>query len=128
MIPDQWKITSLYPIPKPYDWNFSIASTRPIILIECARKIVTKIVGNRLSNIISKHHILKGPNFAGLKNEDTSIPIHVVNGIMEEAKEKKSVLWLIMQDMAKAYDSISLVSLKKALNRIKIPKTIDIVG
>src|SRR4051794_31902766 len=57
IISDQWKIMSLYPIPKPYDWNFSIALTRPIILIEC-----TKIVGNRLiagSSKIGTNFILK---------------------------------------------------------------------
>ena len=37
IIPNQWKITSLYPILKPYDWDYSIASTHPIILIECTR-------------------------------------------------------------------------------------------
>src|SRR5688572_20771769 len=35
IISDQWKVTSLYPILKSYDWNFSITSTRSIILIEC---------------------------------------------------------------------------------------------
>src|ERR1043165_4834600 len=78
-------------------------------------KIVTKIVGNRMSQIISKHNILHGPNYAGLKNEDTSTPIHIINGLMEEAKENKDELWLIFQDMAKAYDSIGLTPLTYAL-------------
>ena len=60
----------------------------------------------------------------GLKNEDTSIPIHVINGVMEEANEHKQELWLIMQDMAKAFDSIGLIPLEFALKRIKIPTNI----
>src|ERR1043165_5055215 len=113
-----------YPIPKLYDWNYSIAATRPIILIECTRKVITKIIGNRLSQIISNHNILRGPNFAGLKDEDTSTPIHIVNGLIEEAKENSEELWLIFQDMAKAYDSIGLIPLKFALKRIKILENI----
>ena len=87
IIPTDWKVTSLYPIPKPTDWNFSLSQTRPIILIECIRKVITKILGSRMSAICSQHNILKGPNFAGLKNESTDTLIHILNGIMEEAIE-----------------------------------------
>lgn len=124
IIPDQWKLTSLYPILKPSDWDYSIAATQPIILIECTRKIITKVVGNRLSDIISKNQILKDPNYAGLKNENTAILIHILNSVMEEAKERNQELWIIMQDMAKAYDSVGLMPLCKALGRIKIPTNI----
>ena len=40
---------------------------------------------------------------------------------MEEAKEKNKELWIMLQDMKKAFDSVSLESLKLALQRIKIP-------
>src|SRR5204862_7965260 len=52
------------------------------------------------------------------------IPIHIINGIMEEAKENRQELWIIMQDMAKAYDSIGLTPLRYALKRIKIPTNV----
>ncbi len=124
LVPLDWKITSLYPIPKPTDWNFSLAHTRPIILIECLRKLIMKILGNRLSDILSKFNVLRGPNFAGLKNESTDIPIHILNGIMEEARDNKQELWIIFQDMAKAFDSVGLIPLAKTLERIKIPNNI----
>jgi hypothetical protein len=56
-----------------------------------------KILGNRLSDIFSKHNVLRvrGPNFAGLKNESTDIPIHILNGIMEETKDNNQELWII---------------------------------
>jgi len=41
--------------------------------------------------------------------------------IIEEAKEKNKELWIMLQDMKKAFDSVSLDSLKLALQRIKIP-------
>ena len=40
---------------------------------------------------------------------------------MEKAKEKNKELWIMLQDIKKAFDSISLESLKLALQRIKIP-------
>jgi hypothetical protein len=65
-IPMKWKIFQLYPIPKMYDWDFNLVRMRPILLIECLRKYAVKIITKCLGNILSKHTILKGPNYAGL--------------------------------------------------------------
>ena len=35
-IPSQWKDATIYPIPKPTDWNCHLKNTRPICLIETA--------------------------------------------------------------------------------------------
>jgi hypothetical protein len=121
MSPLQWKLTSLFPIPKPKDWDYCIANTRPIVLIECVRKLATKIINTRLSTTFTTHNVLRGPNYAGLKGDSTDIPIHTINNIIEDAREKKQELWIAFQDMAKAFDSVGLVSLEKALTRIKVP-------
>src|SRR5436305_2203138 len=84
------------------------------------RKVVTKIIGNRLSNIYSTHNILQGSNYAGLKNEFTDIPIHLLNSIIEEIRDNNDKLWIIFQDMTKAFNSIELMPLNKAMERIKI--------
>ena len=48
--------------------------------------------------------------------------------IAEDAKEKEAELWIVLQDMKKAFDSVSLKMFKKTLERIKIPaKLIDLV-
>ena len=44
---------------------------------------------------------------------------------MEEALENGQEIWLIFQDMAKAFDSVGLVPLKKSLERIKMPENIN---
>ena len=41
--------------------------------------------------------------------------------IIEEAKEKNQELWLMLQDMKKAFDSVSLKMIEKVLERIKVP-------
>ena len=124
----QWKLTSLFPILKPKDWDYNITNTRPILLIECVWKLTVKILNNRLSVIFTEHNILKGPNYAGLKGCSTSIPIHTICNIMEDAREKKKELWIVAQDMAKVFDSVGLTPLRRALQRIKVPtQTIDFV-
>ena len=123
-VPLQWKWSSLYPIPKPKDWNYRISITRPILLIECTRKLMMKIFTTRLSGILQDHNILKGLNFTALKGESTSSPIALLQCIMEDAREKNNELWIVCQDMAKAFDSVGLTPLRFALERLKLPLNI----
>ena len=123
-----WKKSNIYPIPKNKDWSGDLSNTRPIILIETARKILTKILTLRLAAVCKNHEILKGPNFAGLPGESTSEPIHLINNICEEARETKKELWILFQDTAKAFDTVNLEMLEKAMQRIKVPpKAISLI-
>ena len=120
-IPIKWKIAQVYPIPKDVEWGYSLNNIWPIALIETFRKIVTKTITRRLTKIFVEKEVLKGPNYAGLPGNSTEQPVHILNMIIEEAKEKNKELWILLQDMKKAFDSVSLESLKLALQRVKIP-------
>jgi len=127
-IPDSWKTSMIFPIPKSKDWECDLTNTRPIILLEVTRKLITKIITNRLSSICKKHNILTGPNYAGLPRESTQEPIHLLNNICEDAREKNKELWICLQDTAKAFDTVNLTMLNKAMERIKIPtKAIEFI-
>ena len=89
IVPEQWKWSQMYPIPKPKDWNFNVNITRPILLLECGRKVIVKIFTNRLSHICSTHNVLQGYNFAALKGGSTATPIHTISNILEDARENK---------------------------------------
>ncbi|PKY57186.1 hypothetical protein RhiirA4_478085 [Rhizophagus irregularis] len=65
-IPEDWRLASIAPIPKPHEFDALLKNTRPITLLETARKLLVKIINNRLSNILSSHRVLQGNNFAGL--------------------------------------------------------------
>ena len=41
--------------------------------------------------------------------------------MIEEVREKNKEIWILFQDMKKAFDSVSLKMLEKALERIKLP-------
>ena len=128
IVPRNWKVSQIYPIPKDTDWQFDLNNVRPIALLETFRKCTTKILTKRLAQILSEKRILKGPNFAGLPGNSTEEPVHIVNAIMEDAKEKNKELWLVLQDMKKAFDSVSLVALEKAMKRVKLPEvTISLI-
>ncbi|PKY59458.1 hypothetical protein RhiirA4_482227, partial [Rhizophagus irregularis] len=65
-IPEDWRLASIVPIPKPHEFECLLKNTRPITLLETARKLLVKIITNRLSKIMATHQVLTGDNFAGL--------------------------------------------------------------
>src|SRR5438552_6576474 len=66
-----WKTSTIFSIPKAKDWECNLINTRPIILLETFRKLLTKIVTNRLFTICKNHNIHKSPNYAGFLKEST---------------------------------------------------------
>jgi len=76
-----------------------MSNIRPIALLDTFRKI-TKILTKRLSSLCSEHNILQGLNFCGLKGKvQTDSPLHIINNVIEDAKQKNGEAWIITQDM-----------------------------
>ncbi|GES87450.1 reverse transcriptase family protein [Rhizophagus clarus] len=121
IIPDYWKQSYLCPFPKPNRFEYDLNNIRPIMLLDTIRKSTTKLVTERISKILTRHKMLKGHNFCGLKNEDTTIPLIILNSIIEDAKELDKELHVVTQDIKKAYDSVSIDSLGLALDRLNMP-------
>ncbi len=69
------------------NWQCDITKTRPLTLLDTMRKVVMKIITNRLSRIIAKHNVLKRNNFAGILGGSTEVPIKIMNMILKDAKE-----------------------------------------
>ncbi|GJT75071.1 RNA-directed DNA polymerase, eukaryota [Tanacetum coccineum] len=90
-------------IPKVSDAKF-VSDFRPISLIGCVYKVVTKILANRLASIISdlvsdtqsafvaKRNILDGP--------------FILNELLSWCKKSKKQAMFFKVDFAKAYDSV----------------------
>ena len=77
-----------------------------------------------MAKIIKENNILKGPNFAGLSGNSTLESLHTLHNIIEDAKDNKKELWVAFQDMAKAFDSISLTTLELVLKKINLSNNI----
>ena len=74
-----------------------------------------------MDQIFVTHKVLEGPNYAGLSGDSTASPIHIMNNILEDARQKNKEIWILFQDMKKAFDSVNLKMMKKVLERIKVP-------
>ncbi|EXX58615.1 hypothetical protein RIR_jg9104.t1 [Rhizophagus irregularis DAOM 181602=DAOM 197198] len=123
-IPADWREAVIYPVPKPHDFDAQLKNTRPITLLETVRKCVVKVITNRLFNILADHKILQGSNFAGLPGGSTDVPIKMLDAIIHQQKYDSTddqELWIVSQDISKAFDSMDLNMLKLALDRLHIP-------
>ncbi|GJJ69416.1 hypothetical protein EMPS_01762 [Entomortierella parvispora] len=124
-LPKAWKTGLLYCIPKTSEWTGNMAEIRPITLLEHARKIMFSILTTRLSTIMTTHGILRGPNFSVLKGTTTKDPIHVLQALMEDARESGREQWIVFQDMRRCFDSVNCGKdgmLSRALARLKVPE------
>ena len=120
-IPSQWKEGRIFPISKKPIFDGNLSNTRPISLVEHTRKLYTKLLTNRLNLALSQHNILSPFNFVALPGNSTSIPIHILNNIIEDSNCNSNQLWLLSQDMSKAYDSVNFELFQKSLQRIQMP-------
>ncbi|KAG9292020.1 hypothetical protein G9A89_017919 [Geosiphon pyriformis] len=65
-----------------------LTNTRSIALIKTARKILSKILSDRISMACSKFNVLQGDNFSVLKGMSTQSPVFAVRLVIEDAIEK----------------------------------------
>ncbi|CAH1767471.1 7801_t:CDS:2 [Entrophospora sp. SA101] len=118
-IPDKWKMSYLYPIPKKEDWEYDLNKTRPIVIMEPCKKILTKLITNRLEEKIRNFNLLKGHNFAAEKYTSTITPIQILNNTIEHVNQHKITFIHFFQDMSKAFDNVDHQRLKIALKCIE---------
>ena len=57
--------------------------------------------------------MLQANQFAGLPKQSTFEPIRVVNELIQDAIDNNNELWILSQDMGKAYDRVNTFQLKK---------------
>ncbi|KAG9305598.1 hypothetical protein G9A89_001659, partial [Geosiphon pyriformis] len=77
----------------------------PIALIKTAHKIFSKILSDKISLACSTFNVLHEDNFSVLKSTITQFPIFAVGSVVEDALENNQELWLVLQNMQKAYNS-----------------------
>ncbi|KAG9301924.1 hypothetical protein G9A89_020968 [Geosiphon pyriformis] len=69
-----------------------------------AKKILLKILSDQISLVYSAHGVLCGDNFLVLKGISTHSLVFAVGFVIKNALEKNRELWLVLQNIKKAYD------------------------
>ncbi|GKB16238.1 RNA-directed DNA polymerase, eukaryota, partial [Tanacetum coccineum] len=90
-------------IPKVPDAKF-VTDFRPISLIGCVYKVVTKILANRLATVISD--LVSDIQSAFVANRQILDGPFILNELLTWCKKKKKQALVFKVDFAKAYDSV----------------------
>ena len=77
-------------------------------------------MNKRLTNILSNNNVLKGNNYASLLSSNCSTPIAILESIIHDAATNNKPLFIFLQDISKAFDSMDIRMLQLAMKRIKI--------
>jgi hypothetical protein len=89
---------------------------------------MVSILNERLAKILKDNNILRGYQFARLPGNSTFEPICIINEIIQDANEHNKEFWFLALDMSKAYDRVNIYMLEKALQRIKLPSSVNFLG
>jgi hypothetical protein len=111
-IPLEWKKATIYPIPKPKDWECKLNNTHPITLLETSCKLLVKVITKRLNSILARNDILQWNNRAGIIGESCFQPIHFTQHVIEQCQQQNIPLWIGLQDLSKAYDRVNVSLLR----------------
>nr|GEV78368.1 RNA-directed DNA polymerase, eukaryota [Tanacetum cinerariifolium] len=90
-------------IPKTHDPKF-VSNYRPISLIGCLYKVITKILANHLSLVIPD--LISDVQSAFLPNRQILDGPFIINELLSWCKYKKQQAMVFKVDFAKAYDSV----------------------
>ena len=69
---------------------------------------MTKIMNKRLSSILAANSVLKGNNYASLPGSNCASPIAILESIIQDAKSHNKLLFIFLQDISKAFDSMDV--------------------
>ncbi|CAB4409451.1 unnamed protein product [Rhizophagus irregularis] len=73
-----------------------------------------------LLNLVASHQVLQGGNFAGLPGGSCHDPIITLESIIHDSVVTKQPLWILSQDILKAFDSVDLNMLRFAFQRLRL--------
>lgn len=105
-------------IPK-IDSPHRLNDFRPIALVGCLYKILSKVLANRLRLIIGR--VVSETQTAFVKERQILDGILIANELVDEAKKSNKELMLFKVDFEKAYDSVDWGYLDTVMNKMVFP-------
>ena len=115
VLPQAYDSSYIYPIPKK--GKFSIDNSRPISLVECSLKLLTRDVNWRLTRELLDRSYFSPIQFGFLPGRSCTDAFHALLGAVEDAKQFHKPIHLCLIDLTKAFDSLSPQALELSYRR-----------
>ncbi|GAU35536.1 hypothetical protein TSUD_155670 [Trifolium subterraneum] len=96
-----------------------VADFRPIALVSSVYKILSKVLANRLRNVIGT--VVSSTQSAFIKGRQILDGILIANEIVDNAKRERKDLLMFKVDFEKAYDSVDWGYLNEVMAKMNFP-------
>jgi hypothetical protein len=119
--PQQWKIATIVPIPKPKKDLKNPNNYRPISLLPGLAKVAEKVINARLNKYDKNLKLTREEQFGFRQGHDTTQQVtRIVNDIIANYNKKK-VTSMTLLDIQKTFDRVWIQGLIIKLYKNKIP-------
>ena len=120
-VPSDWRVGEIVLVLKKKPITL-VENYRPITLISCISKLMTKILAKRISSAVESSRIL-GPEQQGFrKGRRCEDNIFIVNSLLAGTNNKKVVAHLLFLDLKEAYDRVDRPTLYSKLRQLNFPE------
>ena len=120
-LPAAWTLALMTPLAKDPVWTGDISRLRPIMLLDVCRKIFFAVATRRVQARLAEQDVLCPWNVGFRTGLHAPDKIAVIKSAADICRLTGRTLQLTSLDIARAYDSVSLSSLKASLHRLRFP-------
>ena len=118
--PDEWKVGEVILLLKrPLASN--ISNYRPITLISCLSKLLTKILANRIAAALEEAGVIDDTQNGFRRDRCCADNIFSLNALLSLNKSKKRMASLMFVDLQEAYDRVDRGLLLKKMEQMNFP-------
>lgn len=108
VVPDEWRQVKVIAIQKPGKPASDHNSYRPIAMISCIRKLLEKMILNRLDKWVEDNSLLSDTQFGFRRGKGTNDCLALLSSEIQQAFAQKKQIASVFLDIKGAYDSVSI--------------------
>ena len=112
-------------IPKENKSTLNPLNYRPISLLEVPGKIYERIIQGRLNAFLNDNKIIKDRQHGFRPQKGTSTAITIIHETIANALANKRQVYVVLRDVAKAFDKVWFNGLKYKLTHLQLPTILE---
>ena len=121
VIPDSWNVGDVVLLLKCAPAS-NIKQYRPITLISCISKLMTRMIAARLSVIEESSNLINETQFGFRKGRGCMDNIFILNTVLERRVNEGKYTYLLFLDLQEAYDKVNRSILMKRIEQLNFPE------
>ena len=121
VVPKEWRISTIVPIPKPNKDHTVTMSYRPVSLTSVISKLAERVIGGRLRHFLERSGVLSSAQSGFRTGRSTTEPLLLLVDDVRTAFEKRMKTVAALLDLETAFDKVQHARLLNEMRRIGIP-------